>query len=245
MHSVRRSSEPEHLVQLRGSNAQWNQLSPRDRGRIRRALSRDFNGICAYCEKLCDRPTEGGNSPDEETIDHFRPRSRFPSLSLNWLNFIYSCKRCNDAKGDQWPDRDDQVNQMLEAGYARFKPVSSYVNPNSAQGQCAARDFFDFDIGTGEIYAAEVLGDDEWSMAFRTIRDVDLNDSRLGEYTLYHLWNQRLNQLWRFIDAIETLDDNSLIKAAYEFTAGDSQFSSFVNTYFRRTFPMLYEIFPS
>lgn len=224
---------------------QWNQLSPSDRGRIRRALWQDFNGICAYCEKFCDPPTRGGNSPDEETIDHFRPRSRFPHLSFDWLNLVYSCRRCNDAKGDQWPEISDQTNQVFAVGYVRYKPVSTYVNPNSVQGQRATRDFFDFDIKTGEIFAADSVGDDEWSMAFRTIRDVDLNDSRLAEYSPHHLWNQRMNQLSIFIDEIETLDDNSLIKAAYEFTAGDSPFSSFVNTYFRRTFPMLYQIFPT
>lgn len=244
MHSIQRSAEPRHLARVRRSYAQWDGLSHRDRGRIRRALWRDFKGICGYCENPCERPTRAGNSPNEETIDHFRPRSRFAKLTFDWVNLVYSCKRCNDAKGDQWPQQGDQVNQILTVGYVRYKSVSGYVDPNSTRGKRSAQDFFDFDVGTGEILAADGVDDEEWSIALRTIRDVDLNDNSLGENEPRHLRNRRLRHLGILIERLRPLDDSARVWLAYDFTLPDKPFSSFINAYFRRTFPQFDRIFP-
>ena len=244
MHSVSRSAEPKHLTQVRRSNAHWDKLSPSERGRIRRALWRDFKGICGYCEKPCEPPRSSGNSINEETIDHFRPRSRFPALSFDWLNLVYCCKRCNDAKSSQWPELGDQANHVLRAGYVRFKPVAGYVNPNSAVGEITAQNYFDFDIGTGEILPADGVDDEEWSVAFRTIRDVDLNDNNLGENDHRHLRNRRLRHLGLLIKRLKPLDDGARVWLAYDFTLPDKPFSSFVDAYFRRTFPGFEQLFP-
>jgi hypothetical protein len=36
------------------------------------------------------------------TIDHFRPRSLFPRLLLDYANLYYCCSECNTYKGDRW-----------------------------------------------------------------------------------------------------------------------------------------------
>ena len=245
MHSVQRSAEPRHLFQVRRCNSVWGDLNRRDRARIRRDLWRDFKGICGYCEKSCEPPTRSGNSRDEETIDHFRPRNRFPALSFDWQNLVYCCKQCNDAKGGQWPEPADQVNQMLKAGYVRFKQVDRYVNPNFQQGQRSAHDYFDYDVDTGEIHPADEVNDEEWSTSFRTIRDVDLNDKYFGENDPRNVRNRRLRHLGMLKNRLMHRADSEMIGIALEFTSPDKPFSSFVNEYFRRTFPQYAQLFPS
>ena len=154
------------------------------RHRIREELAKDFGSMCGYCE------TSGFG-----TTDHFRPRSRFPHLTFEWLNLVYACHRCNQAKGNSWPGFDDQsIDMWLVAESPRFTPISEYVTPNAEAGRRAAQEHFEFRVETGEIRAAEQLSDEEWSMARRTIRDVDLNDSRRGENDPGHLLNRRRRQ---------------------------------------------------
>ena len=216
MHSVERSPEPDFLAQMRIAHATWDELDGGDRRRIRDALAGDFSSICAYCEQLCQptRPrlrTEGGEEspwPYEETIDHFRPRSRFPELWLDWLNLVYACYRCNQSKGDSWPATDDVKNRLLTAVHKpRYVPVLEFVDPNAADSRRPAQEFFDFDFDSGEIRPAEELDALEWSSARRTIYDVDLNDelSDLGSYHPDSLVNQRRYRLYLLIEQIAAL----------------------------------------
>ena len=178
-----------------------------DRRNIRNALARDFGEVCAYCEQLCD---SGVNSRavNAETIDHFRPRSRFPHLQFDWSNLIYACYRCNQSKGNSWPGYDDSlINQSLSAMYHRYTSPSEYVSPNVSLGGRPAQEFFDFDVDTGEIFAANDLDDLEWSLARRTIRDIDLNDSELGENDPNHLMFQRRDELDQLIQRLSGLQD--------------------------------------
>ena len=110
MHLVQRSPEPAFFAVLRAAHTQWNDLDGGNRKQIRDALVADFGPICAYCEQPCQTPTRSGDSFNEETIDHFRPRHWFPHLWLDWPNLIYACHRCNQAKGGSWPGYDDQLS---------------------------------------------------------------------------------------------------------------------------------------
>ena len=234
MRSVRRSQEPVILGKIRPHDGEWRDLGYSERNELRQALFGDFSGICAYCDEECDSSTDRSKSPWAETIDHFRPRSKFPHLAYDWLNLIYACERCNKAKADQWPEHDDLANTFL-AAYDRFIPVSEYVNPNALGGQLPASDFFDFDVQTGEIVPAEDTSDLEWSIAMRTIRDIDLNDRNLGENDPNHLFNRRMDWLDRLITKLEAVDDfDSLMDLRYEFTRPDQPFSGFVSAYFSR-----------
>ena len=242
MHSVRRSPEPGFLAAIRQTHTRWRDLDRPTRVQVRDALARDFGRICAYCEQPCHWPTRTSNSRNEETIDHFRPRSRFPNLQFDWLNLIYACRRCNQSKDDGWPGADDpQRHRLLTALYRpRYTAVSEYVDPNAVDGQRQAGDFFDFNFETGEIKPADELGQLEWSMALRNIRDIDLNDSTLGENDPSHLKNQRLR--WRdlLIRQLDTLDDvEEKIRVMSEFMLPDKPFSGFVSAYLTDRFPAL------
>ena len=239
MHSVERSPEPEFLARMRNENAGWDELDGGDRRRIRNALVRDFGPICAYCERPCEWPNKYRDSPNQETIDHFRPRYRFPHLWLDWLNLVYACRRCNDAKDNSWPGFDDQsVDMWLKAENPRYTPVSEYVCPNAEAGRSPAVDYFSYDDGTGEISPAEQLSDEEWSMARRTIVDIDLNDRNLGENDQGHLWNLRKTQLGLIMHELNSLQDPfQKVRLARAFTLPDKPFSSFVAAYFKHHFP--------
>ena len=219
MREVQRSPAPDFFGGLRAKYQKWDDIASKDRRDIRDALaSKDFGRICAYCEQPCfppSAPTEDdekgcnplrpGRLTDEETIDHFRPRSRCPDLWIDWDNLIYACYRCNQSKCDQWPELDDKVNTDFSIGYLSYTPVTEYVGPNASSGQRPAQDFFDFpiDADTGKLVpelvpAASVehggvLSTLEQSRALRTIKDLDLNDERsgLGEYDQKHLFQRR------------------------------------------------------
>ena len=245
MYSVERSSEPQFFDELRSKHSQWGNLSSSDRLRIRDALVRDFGTTCAYCERPCQQVTATHQEPVDESIDHFRPRIHFPQLWLDWLNLVYACRRCNQAKGGQWPGFGDTlVNQMLVAEDPRYMPPSEYVNPNYGTGKTAAGEFFAYEMATGEVLPSPQLGLMEWSIARRTISDIDLNDSALGENDESHLWNRRLEQQALLIQRIGGLDGfDAKVNIMLEFMQPDKPFSSFISAYVRERFPLFDELF--
>ena len=128
----------------------------------------------------------------------------------------------------------------LKAENPRYTPVSEYVCPNAEAGRSPAVDYFSYDDGTGEISPAEQLSDEEWSMARRTIVDIDLNDANLGENALGHLRNLRRNQLKLIMQKLNAVQDPFLkLRLAREFVLPDKPYSSFVAAYFKHHFPEL------
>lgn len=58
---------------------------------IKDALIESSFGKCAFCECI---PAEGGNVE----VEHFNPKSIYPDLTFEWLNFLPSCRKCNGSK---------------------------------------------------------------------------------------------------------------------------------------------------
>lgn len=115
--------------------------------RFRSMLSSRANNNCWYCERQC--LAVGGWAP---TVDHFRPRSRYPQLTYVWSNWIFSCRRCNvDNKQDKWPE-------------------SGYVDPCAVDITERPERYFDYDPATGRI---ELKGSHQ--KAEDTISDLGLN----------------------------------------------------------------------
>ena len=244
MHSVRRSPEPDFFAQLRSVHSRWDELDGGERRRIRDALTRDFGEVCAYCEQVCDRVATR-DVPNAERVDHFRPRSRFHDDWLNWHNLIYTCRRCNDSKGNKWPGYDDAItNMMLASTNPRYMPPSEYVNPNANESRRPANEFFDFDMDTAEILPADGLDDIEWSTARRTIWDIDLNDY-IGDYDSNNLRYRRRYQRYLLIEGLNSREDTEeRVGLITEFVRLDSPFSSFVRAYLTRVFPGHPDLFP-
>ena len=240
MHSVGRSTEPPFLSHLRSSHAGWVDLGGSERQRIRAALVQDFGTVCGYCEQSCRRPSATHDGRNEETIDHFRPRSGFPKLWLDWLNLVYACRRCNKAKDNKWPAPDDGINQFLAMIEPRYTEASEFVSPNAGSSPKSTSECFEFLIPSGEIRPREGLDDVEWSKARRTIADIDLNDSELGPYDESHLCNRRRSQVKRLTKRLSQLDTfGEQFQLMREFTLPDKPFSSFVAEYIRERFPLM------
>ena len=118
-------------------------------------LRERFNDKCGYCEQRFESVGELQSS-----VDHFRPRSRFPCLVYEWDNWVSSCQRCNFAKADQWPD-------------------TGYVDPCSADLLERPEEHFDYAPLTGEIVVKPGLTRDVRRKAENTIDDLGLNETRL------------------------------------------------------------------
>jgi uncharacterized protein (TIGR02646 family) len=113
-------------------------------GKAKSRLAHMSHHKCAYCESPINAQRSG-------QVDHFRPKSLFPSLCYDWGNYFLACGGCNGQKSDKWPER------------------GGYVRPD--EGDPAARFRFSRD---GAIAAAP---DD--TEAENTIRDLGLDRSLL------------------------------------------------------------------
>lgn len=60
---------------------------------IKAALTVSSHGKCAFCECI---PSEGGYI----AVEHFKPKSLYPSSTFEWSNFLPSCSQCNGSKLD-------------------------------------------------------------------------------------------------------------------------------------------------
>ena len=238
MHSTQRSPEPEFFAELRADFTQWDDLGSSERQRIRNSLTQDFGEVCAYCEQFCYRPS-GSPKPNDESIDHFRPRDHFRELQFDWLNLVYACFRCNQEKGGRWPGSgssyDRLTDQYLSHADSRYRPVKEYVSPNQFEGRLPAQEFLDFDVNTGEVTPSEQLAPEEWSVASRTIWDMDLNSNDLRDLRL-----ARLTWLLERLDTIIDFDEK--LNVMLRFMLPKMPFSSFVRAYATSRFPLLNQL---
>lgn len=238
MHGVERSPEPDFLAELRAVHSQWDDLDGPERQRIRDALRTDFEGCCAYCEDWCVEGVAGDDN--RGTVDHFRPRSRFPDEWLAWLNLVYACRRCNDTKGNLWPEASDATNRRLSV-ISRYSGAVTYVNPSLIPDQRPAGEFFEYRFDSGQMTAADGLSDSEWSMAVRTIADLDLNsDYEAVDDRLPYLRRERLDFLITGLgNPMEDL--GRTVAVLRELTQPSQPFSGFILAYARDRFPLLGE----
>ncbi|HEU4404114.1 MAG TPA: HNH endonuclease [Polyangiaceae bacterium] len=69
-------------------------------GQVKRAISKMSNGYCAYCQTSVSA-NHPGKVPGQ--VEHFKPKSRFPTLAYDVNNYFLVCGACNLKKHDQWP----------------------------------------------------------------------------------------------------------------------------------------------
>lgn len=76
-------------------NAWSNFLATSAKEKIANALDAYTYAKCAYCEQIAAKD-----------IEHFYPKSDYPTRMFQWTNFLRSCKNCNNIKGSQFPLND-------------------------------------------------------------------------------------------------------------------------------------------
>lgn len=79
----------------------WDRLEGECRQEVRLELVVTQDEYCAYCERRCDVGNPAWH------VDHFRPQSRFPNLTMSWDNLVASCgssNHCGHFKDSGWFD---------------------------------------------------------------------------------------------------------------------------------------------
>lgn len=105
------------------------------------------NNHCSFCECY---PTDTGT---RQTIEHFKPKKKFPEKGYDWNNLFLCCDACQRAKQEQWED-------------GLLKPD----HPNYATSR-----FFQYDFERGMIEPNEMASEADQNMAEITIRLYGLN----------------------------------------------------------------------
>ncbi|HSK78097.1 MAG TPA: hypothetical protein VLQ45_16715 [Thermoanaerobaculia bacterium] len=94
-------------------------------GRAKRAIAAMSHRKCAYCETPL-------TAERTAVVEHFRPKSLFPSLVYDWANYFLGCGGCNGAKWNRWPeggvcyvrpDEDDPAMLFLFREDGRMEPL--------------------------------------------------------------------------------------------------------------------------
>ena len=71
-------------------------------GRHKEIIAAMSHRKCVYCEGPINAPRAG-------SVEHFQPKSLFPSQAYEWTNYFLGCAGCNGAKSNKWPKRGGYV----------------------------------------------------------------------------------------------------------------------------------------
>jgi hypothetical protein len=99
-----------------------------------------YGNACGYCGVT--ESSVGG----ELTIDHYQPLSVGGGESIE--NLVYSCVKCNQFKGDFWPDEGDLVQNrrvlhpFLDDLSAHIMPISPLMSRQVTWIQFPKQDIF-------------------------------------------------------------------------------------------------------
>ena len=102
---------------------------------------------CAFCDGVL-----GPESP--ETIDHFRPKARFPEHAFRWPNLFSAYATCQQAKGERWDEK--------------------LLKPDAPEHSFS--DFFLCDADSGEVHPNPAVSATDRARAQVTIEILELND---------------------------------------------------------------------
>ena len=139
----------------------------------RSALGGKTSNLCWYCERQCDVSLESFSL--RPTVDHFRPVSRFPQLVYAWANWVFSCHRCNQEKGNRWPN-------------------FGFIDPCAVGVDDRPENSFDYDLLTGDLVPKGSLPHEARRRAWDTIDELGLNKLDVKIHRM-----ERVQQFWNEI----------------------------------------------
>lgn len=89
---------------------------------IRSVLIADFNKNCGYCGSLIPTPIDYDNAEiaGKGDVDHFLAKAVHPHLTYEWDNYIWSCKPCNQLKGEFDDEEHPLFNPCLRSDCELF-----------------------------------------------------------------------------------------------------------------------------
>lgn len=108
---------------------------------------------CHYCED-----SEGAD------IDHFRPKSIYPNLAFQWENFVWSCAKCNRAKGNRFGLIDIGENGVVSIRMAKHAQLTyppegdpALIHPREENGMDFLMLDFNLTFNLGAISVASAV----------------------------------------------------------------------------------------
>lgn len=176
---------------------------------VRESIATMSFGHCAYCQSSVSSNHAGKGEKEKPPgqIEHFKPKSRFPSQAYVVGNYFLACASCNVAKSDKWPS-------------------CGYVRPD--RGSPEKRFVFHED---GTISAARRRD----AQATSTITDLGLDRYWLNEHRKNAIENH-LKVVRTHLDFAKKYVQLSSVKLDDLVVSKDARFSEAINQNVRRAF---------
>jgi uncharacterized protein (TIGR02646 family) len=94
---------------------------------------------CTYCEGPI-------NAPRAAHVEHFKPKTLFPSQAYEWTNYFLGCAGCNGAKSNKWPKHGGYVRPDKGDPSSHFVFEVNGTVKAAQPGGAADRTLEDFDL---------------------------------------------------------------------------------------------------
>lgn len=101
-------------------------------------LKKEFSSQCVYC-----RLPDGLKGYEAFGVDHYRPKSKQPTLKAVYSNLYYACNTCNRRKGSFWPTPEQESegwfipNPCDHTMFRHLQYKSARVEAKTQAGKCA------------------------------------------------------------------------------------------------------------
>lgn len=144
MKHIVKNQEPQQFLEWKKRDKMvhrpnWNRVSGTIKQAIHEALITEQGRICCYCESSV--------TSEDSHVEHFRPRSQFPSLELDYQNLHCSCLRtvapgepvhCGHSKGS-WFDSELLISPLQQGCEKRFRfAPNGEIRPRRSDDRAAA-----------------------------------------------------------------------------------------------------------
>ncbi|MEY8215334.1 MAG: hypothetical protein RPR97_12750 [Colwellia sp.] len=163
---------------------------------IRLTIIKDFKNNCGYCGDSLPTPQEDegqvddrevGDKASKGDVDHFLAKAVYPEKVYEWLNYIWSCKPCNQVKREF-----DSVDYPL-------------LNPCN-EGDCSVLEFTEY---SGRyVLVNDVANDKTWKKRMNhSQKNTLINSSEVSKKRRLRVSNlrQRFESIEAHLNNIEQL----------------------------------------
>jgi len=69
---------------------------------IKTTLKKIYHKKCAFCEQKITECKDNNLEDCSQTIEHYRPKSKYYWLAYSWDNLLWCCHRCNQNKSNNF-----------------------------------------------------------------------------------------------------------------------------------------------